>query len=81
MFPTSTKKDVQQLSWADVQAIREVLRIPAVGIGGIAAGNLQEVRQSGLAGAAVVSAILGAEDIGGAARKLRQIWEQGHTKK
>ena len=81
LFPTSTKKDVQQLSWADVQAIREVLRIPAVGIGGIAAGNLQQVRQCGLAGAAVVSAILGAEDIGGAARKLRQIWEQGHTKK
>ena len=81
LFPTSTKKDVQQLSWADVQARREVLRIPAVGIGGIAAGNLQEVRQSGLAGAAVVSAILGAEDIGGATRKLRQIWEQGHTKK
>ena len=75
---TATKKDVQQLSWADVQAMREVLHIPAVGIGGIDAANLQEVRQSGLEGAAVVSAILGAEDIGGAARRLRQIWEQGH---
>ena len=78
LFPTATKKDVQQLSWADVQAMREVLHIPAVGIGGIDAANLQEVRQSGLEGAAVVSAILGAEDIGGAARRLRQIWEQGH---
>nr|WP_320146290.1 thiamine phosphate synthase [uncultured Anaeromusa sp.] len=81
LFPTSTKNDVQQLSWADVQAMREVLHIPAVGIGGIAAANLREVRQSGLDGAAVVSAILSAKDIGGTTRELRQIWEQGHTKK
>ena len=50
--------------------------IPFAGIGGIEAGNVGEVMESGAAGAAVISAILGAEDPCRAAREVRTAMDE-----
>ena len=47
--------------------------IPAVAIGGITAENLPPLAGSGIAGAAVVSAVFGAENPETAARQLKEI--------
>ena len=49
------------------------MRIPVVAIGGVNARNIRELRGSGAAGAAVVSAIFGAPDITAACRELRAL--------
>ncbi len=72
VFPTGTKADAAEpLGVAGVAAIAAAARIPCVAIGGINAANAAAVRASGVAGLCVVSAILGAADIGRAARELR----------
>lgn len=76
LFPTHTKVDASVLDRQEVRRMKEALAIPAVGIGGISAGNLRQVRQCGLDGAAVVSAILGQDDVAQAARQLRSLWAQ-----
>jgi thiamine-phosphate pyrophosphorylase len=43
-------------------------------IGGIGAANAGAVRQTGADGLSVISAILGNEDIAGAAKALFSIW-------
>ncbi len=73
VFPTPSKEDAA--APAGVAALRraaaEIPR-PLVAIGGIAAENLPQLRQSGIAGLAVISAILGASDPEAAARRLRE---------
>ena len=46
--------------------------LPMLGIGGITAGNVAQVMAAGAAGAAVISAILGAPDPEAAARELKE---------
>src|SRR5699024_2363016 len=48
---------------------------PCVAIGGIKAAHMARVRQSGAAGAAVVSAICGQPDVRAATAQLRAAWE------
>jgi len=71
VYPTSTKKDLRAiLGLPGLKAISETVRIPILAIGGITAENAGEVMASGADGVAVISAILGAEDISQATRKL-----------
>lgn len=51
------------------QACRMV-RIPIIGIGGVTATRAREMRRAGAFGAAVITAILGADDIESATREL-----------
>ena len=70
VFGTSTKKDARNLT---VEALRDIVRavsIPVVAIGGINAGNIAQLKGSNVDGAAVISAIFGAEDPGAATSKL-----------
>lgn len=71
VFPTGTKADAQAVSIAALGDICRAVEIPVVAIGGITAENLPSLAGSGIAGAAVVSAIFGAADIALAARALR----------
>ena len=70
VFGTSTKKDANPLTMDRLRAICRAVDIPVVAIGGISAQNIHLLSGSGAAGAAVVSALLAAPDIGAAARDL-----------
>lgn len=58
---------------AIIARIRPHTRLPIVAIGGITAENAHLVRQAGATSAAVVSAVVSADDVAGAARKLKSI--------
>jgi thiamine-phosphate pyrophosphorylase len=61
VFSTATKKDIAApLGLEGVRQIRQAVKLPLVGIGGISAVNAAEVIRSGADGVAVVSAIVSA---------------------
>lgn len=75
VFPTSTKPAAPPaLGLAAVAALCEATTLPCVGIGGIDAGNAEQVRGTGLDGIAVVSAVCAAPDPAAAARALLGAW-------
>lgn len=63
VFATSTKKDTVPLGLEGLKAIRQAVHIPVVGIAGITPDNYQQVLATGAEGIAVVSAILGTQNI------------------
>lgn len=63
VYPTGTKKDTSVIGTEGLKAIRAATRLPFVGIGGITLANYNEVLAAGANSAAIVSAILGADDI------------------
>ena len=63
VFGTATKPGVAKLGLANLRAIRRVATKPMVGIGGVTADNYGEVLSTGADGAAIISGILGADDI------------------
>jgi len=59
--------------------LKEIVRnvhIPVVAIGGINHENVREVLKVGVDGVAVISAILGAEDVVEATRRMRKMVEE-----
>lgn len=70
VFPTATKRDADAVPLPTLRAICAAVRIPVVAIGGIAADNLAQLRGSGIAGVAVVSALFAQPDIETATRAL-----------
>jgi len=69
IFPTETKKDARPPRGLLVLGdIRQSVGLPIYAIGGIKIHNVASVIKAGADGAAVVSAVVGAEDIAGAAR-------------
>ena len=78
VFPTSSKVDAGAPIGIDgLRALSMQTRRPVAAIGGIAAKNLDDVRASGVAMAAVISAVACAIDPLGAARELVAAWERG----
>lgn len=75
VFPTDTKQDAIPLPLPKLQEITAAVPIPVVAIGGITADNITQLKNSGAAGAAVVSAIFAQQDIKKAATNLRQLAE------
>lgn len=71
MFPTGTKTDTVPTSADTLKAICAAVTIPVVAIGGVNAQNLPTLVGTGIAGAAVVSAIFSQRDLTAAARTLR----------
>lgn len=63
VFGTTTKNDAGYLGLAGLQAIRQAVTVPIVGIGGVNCGNFEQVLQTGAQGAAIISGILAADDI------------------
>ena len=72
IFVTSTKPGLTaQIGIDGIAPIRQVVRIPLVGIGSMKAGNAFEAVREGLDGVAVVSAICSHRDPEGAARAIK----------
>ena len=73
VFGTATKKNVTPLARQTLCDICRAVQIPVVAIGGVGPDNLMQLAGTGVAGAAVVSAIFGAPDITAACRHLRAL--------
>jgi len=72
IFTTSTKPDaVQGLGLDAIYRIKQAVDLPLVAVGGINQGNIQDVIAAGADSAAVVSAVVGKEDISKACHDLR----------
>ena len=63
VYGTTTKAKVTALGLDGLAAIRRAVDIPMVGIGGVDLSNVKDVLATGVEGAAIVRAILGAEDV------------------
>jgi thiamine-phosphate pyrophosphorylase len=73
LFPTKTKSNTEHVTLTQLKAIKEAVKIPVVGIGGISIENAASVKVAGVDGIAVASGILGSENIFEAALLLRRI--------
>lgn len=71
LYPTGSKKDASVLARGRFQEIIQAVQIPVVGIGGIHEAQLDQVMDQGAAGCAMISAILGAEDITAAVVRMK----------
>lgn len=74
VYPTGTKPGKAILPLPVLTQIKQALRIPVVAIGGITADNIGPVRDAGVDGVAVVSAIMDSADPAAAAKTLKTIW-------
>jgi len=70
VFPSPTKTNAIRITPQQLTEICGCVNIPAVAIGGINAENISEIKGCGHSGAAVVSAVFGADDVKAAAKKL-----------
>lgn len=73
VFNTSTKKDVTTLSYEGLKEITSNIDIPVVAIGGINEDNISTLKGSGINGVAVVSSIIGKENVKSAAENLKEL--------
>ena len=62
VYPTNTKDDASSVSKKELKEIVESVNIPVVAIGGITKENVCELRDSGISGISVVSAIMNAKN-------------------
>ena len=74
IFPTATKDDAPSVTKKDLTDIANSINIPVVAIGGITIENAKELKDTGIAGLSVVSAIMGAENPKKASEKLLNIF-------
>ena len=74
VFPTSTKDDADSVPKELLKEIVESINIPTVAIGGITLENASLLKDTGIAGFSVVSAIMSADDSKEASKKLKEIY-------
>lgn len=72
VFGSQTKKDARPMTAEMLKDITAAVSIPVVAIGGINLDNIHLLAGTGVAGAAVVSGIFGAADVGQTVAALRQ---------
>ena len=70
VFSTSTKADAVEVPAPILHDICQAVSIPVIAIGGIKAENIMKLRNSGIVGIAVVSAIFAAPNIAQATQSL-----------
>ena len=71
MYPTGSKDDVSVIGPEALKKIVQAVKIPVVGIGGITLKTYTDIRKAGAVGCAMISCILGADDIKGTVQVLR----------
>lgn len=71
LYPTGSKKDASVLAPGVFRQVVEAVRIPVVGIGGIHEAQYGQVLDQGAAGCAMISGILGADDITATVKRLK----------
>lgn len=77
VYATNTKHDAgDSIGVPGFNKLRQRIKCPVVGIGGINVGNAAAVMQAGASGIAVISSICSADNPNLAARDLRNIVEQ-----
>ena len=62
VFPTATKDDAPSVTKEELKKIVESINIPVVAIGGINLNNASELKDTGIAGLSVVSAIMSSDN-------------------
>jgi thiamine-phosphate pyrophosphorylase len=70
IFPTTTKKGATVVGVDILKELKRTISTPLVAIGGINQNNVSEVVAAGADAVAVISAVLGEEDVKGAVQKL-----------
>ena len=73
VFGTATKAGVGTLGLERLRSIRQAVSLPIVGIGGVKATNYGQVLATGANGAAIISGILAATDIGAEVAKFVRV--------
>lgn len=71
VFPTNSKDDASEVGLNMLKEIRQISKLPIVGIGGINAQNYTQVRAAETQGAAIISGILGVNNIEDEVRKIK----------
>ena len=74
VFPTATKDDADSVSKDELKKIVDSIDIPVVALGGITLENAGSLKDTGIAGFSVVSAIMSADNPKEASQKLREIY-------
>lgn len=72
VFSTPTKPGYKAVGLGLISEVKKISNIPFVAIGGIDETNLDDVITAGAQRIAVVRAVCGAEDVKGAARRLKE---------
>jgi thiamine-phosphate diphosphorylase len=75
IYPTPSKEAAQVVGLERLRQIRKVVSLPLVAIGGINQDNVAQVLGAGADSVAVIWAVLGAEDVEGAARQIASKFE------
>lgn len=76
VFGTKTKTDAKTINTDILSDICHTVKIPVVAIGGVNKENISRLKGTGASGIAVVSAIMGSDDIYRAACKLNGILKE-----
>lgn len=76
VFKTGSKEDAEDVSFETLKAICEAVDIPVVAIGGITYDNVDQLKNSGIVGIAVISALFGQKDIQQATVDLKKKMEK-----
>ena len=74
IFPTSTKDDAESVTKKELIEIVESTNIPVVAIGGITKENASELKDTGIKGLSVISAIMRADNPKKASEELLNIF-------
>jgi thiamine-phosphate pyrophosphorylase len=70
LFSTASKAVTRPASPQRLREVKQAVSVPVVGIGGINEGNIDEVLAAGADAVAVISAVIGADDVREAAARL-----------
>lgn len=70
IFPTGTKEDAVYVGIERLVHLRPLVHIPILAIGGITAHNAAQAIRAGADGVAVISAVVGADDVASATARL-----------
>jgi thiamine-phosphate pyrophosphorylase len=73
VYSTNTKLDARDLGINGLKNILKIANLPIVAIGGINHSNVENVLKCGVSGVAVVSAIVGAENILKSAENMNEL--------
>lgn len=78
VYPTGTKRDAGEVIGLDgLDRVARAVPVPVVGVGGITPSRSAAIARTAATGVAVVSAVMGAADVGAAVRELLGPWKSG----
>ena len=76
VFPTATKDDAPKITKKELKEIVDSINIPVVAIGGINLNNVNELKDTDIAGISVVSAIMSSDNPKKSSEELLKIFNQ-----